>query len=280
MKLLVSSLIIFMSVALFFSCSEVNNDITPAPEVSVHALGFGDPSSPNFHKYFFGDNDWNYNTLDCQGCHGSNYEGGVTGYSCKTCHTQDAGPDACNTCHGDFADPTRISPPKDLSFNIDNSAVGVGAHTNHVYENMLSQNIGCFECHEETISDENFVYAHTGPPPAKMGFGEFSYPDSSFGDPTYDFNNHTCSNVYCHGAFDYSGKVGNNVTVTFNLVDGSQAFCGSCHGQEIDGQITPLPVGHFGTFMKESCVLCHPSVVNAEGEIIDKSKHINKEVDL
>ena len=41
----------------------------------------------------------------CQQCHGSNYNGGTAQSSCYNsgCHNTPGGPEACNTCHGDFA---------------------------------------------------------------------------------------------------------------------------------------------------------------------------------
>ncbi len=64
---------------------------------------------------------------------------------------------------------------------------------------------------------------------------------------------------------------------TVLLID---AQCGTSHGQMIDNELSPQPIGHFGSFNKTECVNCHPSVVNGDGVIIDKFKHINKEINL
>jgi cytochrome c553 len=66
----------------------------------------------------------------------------------------------------------------------------------------------------------------------------------------------------------------------WNSTSSLEAQCGTCHGQMINGELTPLPVGHFGSFKKTDCAGCHPSVVNSDGAIIDKLKHINKEKNL
>ena len=269
-----------MGLLLAIGCSEVKDDITPAPYVGVHPEGFGTPSSPDFHENVFRDNDWSFNLTECQKCHAADYTGGLTGVSCLGCHAQEAGPEACNTCHGVFADTNFTAPPLDLEDNTDKGYRGVGAHTNHVYDNSMSTNIECFECHQD--SEEPIVHSHIGPPPAKMEFGEFTYPDSSFGSPEYDFSNITCANTYCHGAFDFNGIQGNNNTVTWNSTTAKEAECGTCHGEvDMDGNmVTPLPTGHFGSWTVNQCFMCHPSVVDAEGNIIDRQKHINKEKDF
>lgn len=275
-----------ISLLFAFGCSETKDDITTPPHVGVHPEGFGDASSPDFHKFAFANSDWSFNLTECQKCHAADYNGGTVGVSCLGCHTQSAGPEACNTCHGVFADPNFIAPPNDLEGNSDNGSRGVGAHYSHVYNNSMSSNFGCFECHQRVISEDKFVHAHISPPPAKMEFGEFTHADSlainpdSLGQPEYNFTNLTCSNTYCHGNFKFGNIEGNNNIVTWNSTTEIEAECGSCHGQIIDESLTPLPTGHFGSFTKNQCVFCHSSVVNADGEIIDKLKHINKEKDF
>mgnify|MGYP002632491388 CR=1 FL=1 len=292
MKLYISSILILITLLLISSCSEVKDNITPSPTIGVHPDGFGDASSPNFHKFVFRENDWSFNLRECQSCHAADYSGGYTDQGCLGCHSQPSGPETCNTCHGVFANPEFIAPPNDLEDNFESSARGVGAHYKHVYDSTtVSTNIGCFECHQVTTGDDLFVHEHISPPPAKMEFGEFSYPDSLNVTPTWN-NDLTCSNTYCHGAFifkkeysenpwayDQDSIVGNNYSPIWNSTTETEAECGTCHGQEINGQITPLPKGHFGSYMKEGCSGCHSSVVNSNGEIIDKMKHINKQID-
>lgn len=287
--------VILVSLLLSFGCSEIIDDITPSTDLTHHPEGFGDASSPNFHKFVFANNDWSFNLKECQSCHAADYNGGTVGVSCLSCHTQSNGPEACNTCHGNFADPTFIAPPNDLEGNSDSGSKGVGAHFKHAYSNSLSTNIGCFECHQQTISDDKFVHAHISPPPAKMEFGEFTNSDSLGLPPNYDFANLECSNTYCHGGFKFDKNssanswayvdtldyiVGNNNTPVWNSTTGTEAACGTCHGQIINDELTPLPVGHAGEHKLTDCASCHPGVVNSDGEIIDKLKHINKEINV
>lgn len=293
MKLYISLILAITSLLFIISCSEVKEDITPPPNVGVHPEGFGKASSPNFHKFVFRNSDWSITPRDCQKCHAADFSGGVTGQSCLGCHTQPNGPAACNTCHGEFANPEFIAPPNDLEDNSDRSARGVGAHYMHVYGNEKSTNIGCFECHQQTNSGDSFVYAHIGPPPAKIEFGSFAIPDSLGLTPAWN-NDLTCSNVYCHGAFifnksasnnswAYSGDAieGNNFSPTWNSTTDKEGQCGTCHGEiDADGNlITPQPKGHFGNYKLEDCATCHTAVVDSEGNIIDPLKHINKQID-
>lgn len=285
----------FLLISIIFAigCSEIQDDITPPTDFTHHPEGFGDASSPNFHKFVFAKNNWSFNLTKCQACHAADYSGGTVGVSCLTCHTQPDGPEACNTCHGNFANSNFIAPPNDLEGNSDSGSKGVGAHFKHAYDNDISENIGCFECHKETVSSDAFVHAHISPTPAKMEFGEFTHSDSLGLAPEYSFTNLDCSNTYCHGGFKFSKSsstnqwaysedyiVGNNFSPVWNSTSGLEAECGTCHGQMINDNLSPLPVGHFGTFAKTDCVNCHSSVVDSEGNIIDKFKHINKEKNL
>ena len=276
--ILLSSLLLLV----FLGCTEIQDEITPPPYVGVHPEGFGTASSPDFHKFVFANSDWSFNLTECQKCHAADYNGGTVGVSCLGCHTQPAGPEACNTCHGVFANPDFIAPPNDLEDNSDIGSRGVGAHYSHVYNNSMSSNIGCFECHQQTTSEGKFVHTHIDPPPAKMEFGDFTHPDSLDLNPDYNFTDVTCSNTYCHGNFKFGNIIGNNNTVTWNSTTEIEAECGTCHGEvDMDGNmVTPQPTGHFGAWTINQCVMCHSSVVDADGEIIDKLKHINKQADF
>lgn len=75
---------------------------------------------------------------NCKKCHGDDYKGGSSGASCYDCHQE--GPEACNVCHGGGKN---IHPPQDLSGNIKNTAMGVGAHQEHMALAFMS----CESCH-------------------------------------------------------------------------------------------------------------------------------------
>jgi predicted CxxxxCH...CXXCH cytochrome family protein len=267
-------IIVIITLAFFTGCSELKEDLVKPEIPGIHKEGINNPVSDQFHGKLIREQSWSM--VSCTYCHGGNYAGGIVEVSCLTCHTQTRGPEACNTCHGDFADPTRIAPPRALNGSISTTDPGVGAHVAHLYENDLGDNIRCSTCHRFPSS----LYAenHLGDDDmAEIIFGRLSIQQGV--TPTYDFGENTCANTYCHGNFvfyqdssAYPGlytaptMTGNNVTVKWNQVDGSQAVCGSCHGIP--------PAGH-QPFALNECASCHIGVVDSDGNIIDQVKHIN-----
>jgi nitrate/TMAO reductase-like tetraheme cytochrome c subunit len=80
---------------------------------------------------------------------------------------------------------------------------------------------------------------------------------------------------------------GNNFNPIWNKVDGTQAECGSCHGQwEWDESIQDsiltsiAPVGHRTDFEGLTCYNCHLLVVDQNDNIIDPTKHINGQIEF
>ena len=245
--------------------------------INVHQDGIVNPGSPNFHgKYIAANLGWDMRA--CGSCHAANYSGGTAAPSCLTCHTGSNGPEACNTCHGSFSDPTKIAPPRALNGSTQTTYAGVGAHVQHLYQNNLGDVIRCSTCH--TVPSSVYANGHLGTDgKAEINFGRLSVQGGA--NPTYNFTNNTCANTYCHGNFSFSRDLadskyqfvytaatmtGNNASVIWNKVDGSQAQCGSCHGLP--------PTGH-APFSLNQCANCHYGVVDASGNIIDKTKHIN-----
>lgn len=294
---LFSILVLVFSLA-FFSCAEVEENIPTQTELpGIHPKGFGSPGSPNFHTVKFAATNWDLKA--CQSCHGSSYSGGTTGSNCLSCHTESTGPEACNTCHGVFANSSRIAPPTDLLGNVSTSEKGVGAHAAHLYDTKISNKVACFECHpgnpvhpDPTVEDK-FVFQHIDGIPAEMQFGSFSA--GAVSTPNYDFGNLTCANNYCHGNFSFEKAAsqnqfaytedfmtGNNYSPIWNKVDDTQAACGTCHGQWDTSGAEPVllsiaPVGHITV---QTCNGCHGQVVDADNNIIDPTRHINKQIDF
>jgi predicted CxxxxCH...CXXCH cytochrome family protein len=251
-----------------------------------HQPGITDPHSSNFHGKMIMSN--NFVMDGCQKCHGNDFSGNESNQlNCRNCHTQEAGPMACNTCHGNFEDPTRIAPPKDINGNTSTDLITVGAHVSHLYENDFAI-IACENCHK--VPNANNIKAHFNPvPQEKIVVFDSLAIHGIASNAVFDANTGSCSNTYCHGNFEFkksdasterqfaytSDKMtGNLKTVQWTLLDGSQAPCGSCHGT-IDGFISPE--GHIKLPITQ-CVACHSTVVNEKGEIIDKSRHINGQI--
>ena len=80
------------------------------------------------------------------------------------------------------------------------------------------------------------------------------------------YTNGTCSGVYCHGG-SYTDTNATNKTPLWTGGPG-QASCGSCHGLP--------PSSH----ARSSCVECHPKVIDASGNIIDASRHVDGKISL
>jgi predicted CxxxxCH...CXXCH cytochrome family protein len=153
-----------------------------------------------------------------------------------------------------------------------------------LYGIQIAKNVQCSECH--AIPTQFGSAGHIDETTrAEVIFGV--YENSGDSTATYNFEKTTCENSYCHGNFAYdpgSGVliVGNNFAPDWTVVDGSQGACGTCHGQYNDeGEfVTPLPVGHPGSFLITDCWNCHTSVVDQQGNIIDTDKHINGQANV
>lgn len=273
-------LILFLiSITVLVSCSKLVDPPPSAPELSIHKTGVLDKDSPNFHGNLVRNNNWNMN--ECKRCHSADYTGGTTGVNCKSCHTQDDGPEACNTCHGNFDDPNMIAPPRDVNGNISSDFLGVGAHYQHLYANELGNEIECSTCHKVPQNYLDAGHLDTSLP-AEIIFNNLAVANLG-SNSSYDHTIGTCSNIYCHGNFEFlkdssdyqfmytaDKMVGNNRQVAFYFVDNTQAECGSCHGLPPEGHIESA-LSNCGN------VGCHIGIVDVDGNIIDKEKHINGE---
>ncbi|MCS7229718.1 MAG: CxxxxCH/CxxCH domain-containing protein [Candidatus Kryptonium sp.] len=244
--------------------------------IKIHPSDWVQVTSPNSHGKFLRSIRWDFD--NCKQCHGSNYTGGVSKSSCYTCHNTPAGPEACNTCHGNLQNS---APPRDLNNNFSASARGVGAHQVHLKGGQISSGYDCVECHIQVTSLrtpghlDNTPYAEIvfndsalAKNRTPIGIGEYLVPN-----PVYSFDNLTCSNTYCHGYFR-NGNLNN--APKWNVVDGTQARCGTCHG---------LPPG--GTHPRVSATscatACHNDVVELQAgqlRIKDKTKHVNGKLSL
>ena len=252
--------------------------------INVHQDGLTNPTSENFHGNFIRNTNWNL--TECKQCHGENYGGQLASPTCLTCHSEDNGPEACNTCHGDFSDPSNIAPPQGTNNETSTTSAAVGAHQVHLYGITISENVPCSECHAvpSQFASEGHI-DETGN--AEVIFGNYENYNDSLGAPTYNFEEMTCENSYCHGNFKFIippgvEVVGNNFSPNWTTIDGSQAKCGTCHGEiGANGElVTPMPKGHFGNYTITECAVCHGKVVDSEGNIVDKTLHINGKSDV
>jgi predicted CxxxxCH...CXXCH cytochrome family protein len=219
-------------------------------ETSVDEDWFGFGSSAHFpapyendHLGYIKDNP--EALTDCQNCHGSDYDGGTIGISCLDCHESEGVPSECNHCHGDPQ-----GDPADPLSQIPNSF----GHVTCITGGQNSLAVPCNTCH--IIPTGWNSPGHIDAPPSEVDFSGIS--DWHDANPIWNQEEMSCSNTYCHGDFN-PVWTGNN-----------QAECGSCHA------LPPPPLHP----QNEQCALCHSSVINDEGEIINPNLHINGVVNL
>ncbi|MFQ5864972.1 MAG: cytochrome c3 family protein [bacterium] len=232
------------------------------------------PDSENFHGKAVRAANWQMS--ECLGCHGQDYAGATTGVSCLTCHP--ATPEDCTVCHGGVDNLTG-APPEDLDGNRDADARGVGAHTAHLSEGQLAVGFGCGTCH--VVPDSLYAAGHVDSDlPAEVSFSKLALVDDA--DPTWQAESESCQNAYCHGnwrllksesgfGFIYSADSlqGNSASPTWT--DPTTVTCGTCHNLP--------PQGHTPYQLNE-CTNCHFSVIDASGLLIDKTKHVNGNVNV
>jgi len=257
-------------------CAKFDNTVTSAPDIDTHPDGWSNPASTNFHGMYISNNKlWNLN--QCKTCHAADYTGGTAGSSCLGCHSSSGGPENCRLCHGNS---DHSNPPKGLYGDTAVTNIGVGVHVAHINSTKFSAPLKCGDCHSfNGFSDPN----HIGNNPdgiAEIVFGTLAH-DTSGGiipNPTWDRGTATCSNSYCHGSFK-----GGNPTATGIWTDPNSVKCGTCHGDPSTGNPTPkingvITAPHFPFMTDKSCYICHGSVINGQGKMVDKTKHINGEI--
>jgi len=259
-----------------FACSDLKDVFTTPQKVNVHSPEFLKKSSANFHGNFIKNSNWDL--TQCQKCPASNYAGGPTEVSCLSsgCHNQEAGPEACNTCHGDFNNPSHIAPPQDINNHSETSYASVGAHSAHLNAGALGKVVECQECHTipAHFSSPGHIDNSIG---AELVFGTLSNMGPSASN--YIKAGIKCSNTYCHGNFAFAKEnsrfkfaytadkmTGRNYSPVWNKVDGTQKACNTCHGLP--------PAGHIPSAL-DKCATCHIGIMDQAGHIINTEKHIN-----
>lgn len=271
MKKINLTLVIAVSIVVLAGCSE-NKNTAPVTQttVSLHGVGFTDPSSKNFHAKAIQAN--NFDLQLCKSCHGADFSGGTTGQSCNSCHNKTGGPENCTTCHGSV----NAAPPKDLSDNVSPTARAVGAHQNHLLGGTLGAPVACTQCHmvPATLTAAGHIDATVH---AEVRFDTTSTFYRS--NAVYNAANISCTNTYCHGNMP-GGNL--NATMTWNDTSSTAATCGTCHGDVTKTTLKEKAfpkTGHTAAIVTSDCSTCHSRTVNSALAIINPSNHINGQVD-
>jgi predicted CxxxxCH...CXXCH cytochrome family protein len=292
MKYILAYLPVIILTIYIAGCSELEPNIEHPGSVTVHKEGIMNRNSPDFHGKLIRENNWDM--MQCQQCHASDYSGGITGASCLTCHTRPTGPENCATCHGS---PSSNAPPRDLDRNTEITNRGVGAHQIHLSA-VRGRFLSCTDCHKVpgSVYDEGHVddsdsraeviissfianLVTNDPATADPLVYDATLPVFT-PDPSYNFTTQTCASTYCHGNFK-NGNVDN--APVWN--DPATARCGSCHGDinrpTIRERALPKTVTQGGTHPEGlQCHNCHGGVINADLNFINPSKHIDGKLNL
>ena len=225
----------------------------------------------------------------CKLCHGSNYSGGsVVTISCRECHDNPAGPEQCNTCHGNFSGVDLLSsaPPMSIDGDTSTTVRGVGAHQKHLISGSLGNSVKCQECHTvpSRVSDAGHI---DSPFNVTVAFNDtlakLVSADGVY-NPQYQKSILKCDNTFCHGnwkmrklsstrQFAYADSIMVGAKYSPLWTGGSdEAACGlTCH-------LLP-PAGHLSATIT-TCYGCHSGVIDNTGLIIDRSKHINGKINV
>lgn len=199
---------------------------------------------------------------DCRSCHGAQLDGGTNGQpSCDSCH--DPGwRTNCTFCHGGTINASG-APPKDIDGEDDPNLISFTSHTAHI-----DAGYGCIQCHYKPTDylTNGHVFGDVTP-----GYGEIDYTQGLSAYATYA--NGTCSNAYCHG----SGRADDGTAT-----DGGGPYgCSDCHPNQADTGLWNQMSGRHQLHLNENitCSECHGYTVDAGGQIIDPTLHVNGDKD-
>ncbi|MCU0452929.1 MAG: CxxxxCH/CxxCH domain-containing protein [Bacteroidetes bacterium] len=273
-----------LTLAVLTGCADLQEQLPPATTAgaNVHPDGWNVPAASTFHGKHIRANGWEMTS--CQQCHGAlnSTNGGTSGVSCATCHSQPAGPNDCTTCHGGV----NAAPPRDLDGTTTVTSPGVGAHQFHLASMTTGKLVQCAECHTvpAATADSGHIDASL---PAEVPMNGAIVRTARSGvtpSPAYSFTNNTCGGTYCHchGSF----KNGNLTNApTWNAPAGTGAACGTCHGNTAASttpqKALPKTAAGGGTHPNYTqCVWCHDQTVNASASIVDASKHVDGTIQI
>lgn len=198
----------------------------------------------------------------CSACHGAvmNSSGGFANPALHGNGVVEVSVPACNSCHGSSANN---APPVSTSGATSSSDLAVGAHQRHLLGGSLRSALSCNECH--LVPATPTQAGHLDAAPTEVTFGNLA--KSRGASPAWSRASASCSGSYCHGATLGGGT---NTTPVWTTVNGTQARCGTCHGNP-----PPAPHRQF-----TSCNTCHPGTVTATGAInLSSGLHINGTVE-
>ncbi len=205
--------------------------------------------------------------------------------SCTGCHGHDVGfsgaGGACNGCHnappneGSHAQHTINSLPtsySDATFNSTAAEYGFACVKCH---NGAAHPTDTNDPHQVEVAGESSVPDTTALAYARDPYGSGIGSEQGPNNEWWEWDDGTCSNVYCHGNFT-GGIPANTYTWSVNGVVG----CGDCHkASNADPPTTGSHQKHTssGTYNLD-CVTCHRGTASG-GAITSKMVHVNGYLD-
>jgi predicted CxxxxCH...CXXCH cytochrome family protein len=165
---------------------------------------------------------------------------------------------SCTSCHG----AESAAPPRDTTGHEATTFAGVGAHQAHLSASAGARPVACSECH--VVPEKPLSPGHIDTSlPAELTFAGVA---TAFGAKP-EYAEGTCRQTACHGAVFPDGhrSGGSNVSPQWTKVDGSQAGCGSCHGQP-PPRPHPLPT---------NCSECHEDVASDDVSFVHPELHVD-----
>jgi predicted CxxxxCH...CXXCH cytochrome family protein len=198
----------------------------------------------------------------------------VTRMDCGTCHTGSTSTEVnlathmngvldaitlrCTTCHGDgnrTPATAQAAPPLDTHGSTAPGNREVGAHQKHLVDGTFRKATACGECHVvPTVANHADAKVDVVFGPLATADGAAPVWNGTGASPPL-----TCSATYCHGETLTGGT---RTAPLWTRVDGSQAFCGSCHG-------IPPPPPHVAA---TNCGGCH---VGYTSKTVNLTQHID-----
>jgi predicted CxxxxCH...CXXCH cytochrome family protein len=246
--------------------------------LKVHPDGWLTKASTGFHGKEIQRQSWSLK--GCIACHGASYNGGTSGVSCLTCHYTTSAAENCTACHGTSG--VNAAPPFDLSGNTARTARGVGAHQVHLAGGTWSARVQCNACHvvPTTVIASGHLDGVAG---AEVRLDTVTF--RAVGQQYEFWSTGRCDNTYCHGNFT-NGK--GLISMLWTDVTGTSAACGTCHGDttlaDPEDRARPKTISQGGThpnkgaFGTTKCSNCHGNVVDANLNFVDKSKHVDGQI--
>ncbi|MCX6174579.1 MAG: hypothetical protein NTZ27_07515 [Ignavibacteriales bacterium] len=254
---------------IFYSCSDIKNDLTAPSKISVHDVNVLNPVSLNFH----GATVKEKGLESCKQCHAAKFDGGTAKKSCATtnCHPNIAvhqdginNPTSTNY-HGKYIADKKILMSDCNQCHGDNYAGGTASPA-------------CTNCHTKIAAHKNGISD-----PASSNFhGKFI--------ASLNWDMSKCTE--CHGN-NYAGGIASPSCNTCHTNLGGPEACNTCHGDfnnpnliapPVDRNrktdVTLASVGAHSSHLINSkigtvkCSDCHvvPTALNSPGHIDATSK--------